>query len=166
MTSCADKVQTSMYTQIRLLDSLRLLLLPHISLVLVIDKVHNRRPRVTIIDIVTKARRVNNSQLDLELFLLEFRFDDFDFGELVELFLMTTAVVFHRRKLSGKQGINESSFAQSRLAFDKKRSARTSKHVKTRRTDNHDGEVSTPLGYNFVFLLANQHYKQRTSRTN
>jgi hypothetical protein len=83
VASGSDEVQTSVYPQVGLLDPLRLLLLPHIRLVLVIDKVHNRAPRVAVVDIVTKPRGVDDRQLHLELLLLELGFDDLDLGELV-----------------------------------------------------------------------------------
>lgn len=65
-----DEVQACVHTQIRFLAPLWLLLLPHICFMLVIDKFNDGRPRVTVVDIVAESGRVNDSKLDLELFLL------------------------------------------------------------------------------------------------
>lgn len=94
MPSWSDKVQTSMHPQIRLFMTLRLLLLSHIRLMLVVDEVHNRRPRVAVVDIVAKAGRVNDGEFDLELLLLKLGLDDLDLGELVELLVVPFGVVF------------------------------------------------------------------------
>jgi hypothetical protein len=67
-----------MNTHVSLFVALGLLLLTHVNLVLVIDKVDNRGPRVAVIDIVTKPRRVDHSQLDLERLFLQFGFDNLD----------------------------------------------------------------------------------------
>ena len=40
------------------------------------DKVDDGRPRVAVVDVVTEAGRVNDCELDLELLLLQFGFDD------------------------------------------------------------------------------------------
>ena len=83
---------------------------------LIIYKINNRHPRITVIHIVAKAWGVNDGQLDLELFLFKFGFDDLDFGELVELFFVTTTVVARRRKLGGEECVDECRFTETRLA--------------------------------------------------
>ncbi len=100
MSSGSDKVQTGMHPQIRLFMTLGLLLLSHIRLMLVVDKVHNRRPRVAVVDIVAKAGRVNDSELDLELLLLKLGLDDLNLGKLVELLVVPFGVVFGWREFS------------------------------------------------------------------
>ncbi len=67
---------------------------------LVVDKVHNRRPRVAVVDIVAKAGRVNDSELDLELLLLKLGLDDLNLGKLVELLVVPFGVVFGWREFS------------------------------------------------------------------
>ena len=73
-----NEVEAGMHTQVGLVATLRLLLLAHISLVLVVNKVDNRGPRVAVVDIVAEAWRVNNGELDLEGLLLELGLDDVD----------------------------------------------------------------------------------------
>jgi hypothetical protein len=116
MSGRPDKVQACMYPQVSLLVPLRLLFLPHISLMLIIDEVDNRTPRVPIVDIVTKPRGVNDSEFDFELFLLELSFNDFDLCKLVELLVMPTIVVLVGRELGREKRVDQSSFTQSRLA--------------------------------------------------
>ena len=96
MARWANKVQTSVDTKISLLLALGLLLLTHVRFMLVIYEFDNGEPRVTVVDIVTKARGIDNGKLDLELALLKLGLDDFNLSELVELLVMTLAVVFGR----------------------------------------------------------------------
>jgi hypothetical protein len=92
-----DKVQAGVNTKVALLAALRLLLLNHVGLVLVVNKVDNGGPRVAVVDIVTKAGSVDDGELDLELLFFELSLDNLDFGELVELFVVASVVVFGRR---------------------------------------------------------------------
>lgn len=117
MTGRTDEVKTSVNPQVSLLHPLWLLLLPHIRLVLVIDKVDDGRPRVTVVDIVTKAGGVDDGQLDFELFLLQLSLDDLHLCQLVELLQVTTCVVLGRRQLRGEQRVDECRFTQPRLAY-------------------------------------------------
>ena len=116
VASRSDEVQTSMNSQVALLCSLRLLLLTHVGLMLIIDKVDNGQPRITVVDIVTKSRRVNHSELDLKLFLLELSLNDVDLSQLIKLFVMTPGVAFGRRQLSGKERVDERCLSEARLA--------------------------------------------------
>jgi hypothetical protein len=77
MTGRPDEVQARVDSEIGLLTTLWLLLLPHIGFVLVIHKVDDGSPRVTVVDIVTESGSIDDSKLDLEGFFLELRFDDF-----------------------------------------------------------------------------------------
>jgi hypothetical protein len=81
----ADKVETGVHTEVLLVGTERLLLLAHVALVLVVDKVDNGGPRVAVVDIVAKAGCVNNSELNVEATLLEVGLEDLDLGRLVEL---------------------------------------------------------------------------------
>ena len=95
---------------------LRLLLLAHVRFMLVVNEFDDRQPGVTIVDIVTKTRGVNDSELDLELTFLKLGLDYFNLGELVELFVVTFIVVFRGRQFSGKEGVDQGCFTQTRLA--------------------------------------------------
>ena len=96
MTRRPDEIQASVNTKITLLAALGLLLLDHVRLMLVVNEVDDGRPRVAVVDVVTKTRGVNHSELDLELFLLELSLDDLDFRELVELLVVASVVIFRR----------------------------------------------------------------------
>lgn len=78
VTSGSDEEQASVHTQVGLLSTLRLLLLPHIRFMLVVDEVDDWAPRVAVVDIITKAGGVNNSELDFERLFLELGLNDFD----------------------------------------------------------------------------------------
>jgi len=91
-----DEVQAGVHTQIRFLAPLWLLLLPHICFVLVIDEFNNRRPGVAVVDIVAESGRVDDGKLNLELFFLKLGLDDFNLGQFVKLFVVTSVVVFRR----------------------------------------------------------------------
>lgn len=78
VTSRSDEEQASMHTQVGLLCTLRLLLLPHIRFMLVVNEVDDWAPRVTVVDIITKAGGVDDSELDFERLFLELGLDDFD----------------------------------------------------------------------------------------
>ena len=99
MTRGPDEVQARVNAKVALLAALGLLLLNHVRLVLVVNEVDNRRPRVPIVDVVTKARGVNDSKLDLELLLLELGLDDLDLSQFVQLLVVASAIVFGRRQL-------------------------------------------------------------------
>jgi len=92
----ANKVQASVDAKIGLLLALGLLLLTHVRFMLVVYEFNNGEPGVTVVDIVAKARGIDNGKLDLELALLKLGLDDFNLSELVELLVMTLAVVFGR----------------------------------------------------------------------
>ena len=102
VTSGTDKIEACVYSEVRLVGPQRLLLLSHVRLMLVIDEVDNRGPGVAVVDIVTKARGIDDGQLGLELFLLQLGLDDFDLCQLVELLEVTAVVVLRGRQLGGK----------------------------------------------------------------
>lgn len=83
---------------------------------LVVNELDNGSPRVTVVDVVTESRRVNDGELDFELFLLELGLDNLDFCEFVELLVVTPVVVFRRREFGGEEGIDECGFAETGLA--------------------------------------------------
>ena len=99
MTRGPDEVQARVNAKVALLAALGLLLLNHVRLMLVVNEVDNRRPRVPIVDVVTKARGVNDSKLDLKLLLLELGLDDLDLSQFVQLLVVASAIVFGRRQL-------------------------------------------------------------------
>jgi hypothetical protein len=99
MTGRPDEIQASVDPKVALLAALGLLLLDHVRLMLVVNKVDDGRPRVTVIDVVSKTGRVNHGEFDLELLLLKLGLDYFDFGKFVELLVVASAIVFRRRQL-------------------------------------------------------------------
>ena len=76
MPSRTDEVQAGVDAHVELLLARRLLLLPHVRLVLVVDEVDDRRPAIAVVDIVAEAGRVDDGQPDAEVLLLELGFDD------------------------------------------------------------------------------------------
>ena len=58
----ADEVEAGMHTKVDLVLTARLLLLKHIRFVLVIEELDDGHPRVAVVDIVAKARSVDNRQ--------------------------------------------------------------------------------------------------------
>jgi hypothetical protein len=136
MAGSTNEVQASMYSHIKLVTSVRLLFLSHKALVLIIDKVDNGSPRVFIVDIVAKARCINNIKFHSELLLLKFSFDDIDFSILVfDLFAVAIRIVAPLSEFSCEQSIDECSFSQTRLSYD------------------HYSEMCTSLGYYLVLLI-------------
>ena len=96
MSSGTNEVETSMDTEVNLFPSRRLLFLPHIRFVLVVNEVDNGSPRVLVVHIVAESWGVDDGELGLELLLLKLGLDDFDFGQLVELLVVTAVVVLGR----------------------------------------------------------------------
>jgi hypothetical protein len=83
---------------------------------LVINELDDRWPRVTVIDVVPKTRCINDSKLDLKLFLFELGLDNLHFCQLVKLFVVAAVVVFGRGKLSWKECVDEGGLSKSGLA--------------------------------------------------
>lgn len=153
MPSRPDEIQTRMDPQINLILSLGLLLLPHIRLMLVIYEIHNRRPRVAVVHVVAEPGGVDDGELRLELFLLELGFDNFDFGELVELLVVAPVVVLGGGELGGEERVDERGFAES--GFTCRRGGewgRSETLMRARLTNDHDGEVCPVLRDDFVPL--------------
>ena len=78
--------------EVDLLLTLGLLLLPHIRLMLVVNEVDNRRPRVPVVHVVTESGAVNDGEFSLELLLLELSLNNLDLRELVKLLIVTFGV--------------------------------------------------------------------------
>lgn len=79
MTCRPNEVQASVDSEINFLASLGLLLLPHVGFMLIIYKVDNGAPGVTVVHVVTESGSINHGKLDLELLFLEFSLADFNF---------------------------------------------------------------------------------------
>lgn len=60
---------------------------------LVVNEVYNRCPRVAVVDVVAKSRRVNDRELCFELLLFELSLNDLHLGQLVKLLVVTAVVV-------------------------------------------------------------------------
>lgn len=78
MTCWPDEEQACVDSEINFALPLGLLLLSHVKFVLVIDKVNDWGPRVPVVNIIAKARRVDNRELNLEGLLLKLCLDDLD----------------------------------------------------------------------------------------
>ena len=92
--------------KINLFVPLGLLFLTHIGFMLVVNEFDDREPRVTVVDVVTESRGVNDRELDLELTFLELSLDNFDLCELVQLLVMTFVVVFCGRQFGREKGVD------------------------------------------------------------
>lgn len=68
----SNKVQTCVNAEINDASTSWLLFLNHVAFMLIVQKLDNRHPAVSIVDIITKARRINDGQFHLEVLLLEF----------------------------------------------------------------------------------------------
>lgn len=62
MAGRADEVQAGMDTEINLVLAAGLLLLKHVRLVLVVEELDDGLPRIAVVDIVTEAGGINDSQ--------------------------------------------------------------------------------------------------------
>lgn len=59
MTSGSNEVETCMDSKVDLVNATRLLLLEHVGLMLVIQKLDNGHPGIPVVDVVPKSRSVN-----------------------------------------------------------------------------------------------------------
>lgn len=113
MPSGSNEIQASMNTKIDFFLTLGLLLLAHVSFMLVVDKVNYWHPGVAVVHIVAETRGINDGELDFELTLLKLSLDNFHLCELVELFIVTSVVVFRGRQFGGKKSVNQGRFTQT-----------------------------------------------------
>src|SRR5690348_12960838 len=103
MASGSDEEQARVNAQVALLEPFRLLLLPHVNLMLVIDKVDDGGPRVAVVDIVAESGGVNHGQLDFERLFFQFGFDDFHLG----------SETFDKTRIARKAGYKSTSVSLS-----------------------------------------------------
>lgn len=61
VTSRANEVQASVNTEVNLVLATGLLLLKHVGLVLVVEKLDNGHPGVTVVDVVAEAGGIDDS---------------------------------------------------------------------------------------------------------
>jgi hypothetical protein len=156
-----DEVQASVHTEIDLLGSARLLLLKHVALMLVVEELDDRLPRVAVVHVVAETGGVNDREADwitwlasthghaasivqpkmclraltLEELLLELGLGDLDLDGLVDLLCVAAAVVGVVLDGGGEKGVDEGGLAEARLA------------------SNHDREGGTALRDNLVALV-------------
>lgn len=64
MAGRADEVQASVHTEIDLVLPARLLLLEHVGLMLVVEKLDDGHPRIAVVDIVAETGCVDHCQAD------------------------------------------------------------------------------------------------------
>lgn len=115
VASGGNEVQACMHALVMQLFPLWLLLLSHIRLVLIVNKVHEWCPTVAVVYIVTKPWRVDNRQVHAELLFLKLSTDHVNFHSLVELCRMTLCVVRTRSKLCAEQCIDHCQVRASAL---------------------------------------------------
>jgi hypothetical protein len=135
VSSRADEVETSMHAKVNLLRSPRLLLLKHVALMLVVQKLDDGLPAVTVVDVVSETRCVNDGQANLEELLLQFGLGDLNLDSLVDLLGKTSTVVGVVFDGGAEEGVDEGCLAETRLASD------------------HDGEGGTSLRDDLVTLV-------------
>jgi len=135
VTGGANEVQAGVHTEINLLGSARLLLLKHVALMLVVEELDDRLPRVAVVHVVAETRSVNDRKADLEELLLELGLGDLDLDGLVDLLCVTAAVVGVVLDGGGEKGVDEGGLAEARLA------------------SYHDSEGGTALRDNLVALV-------------
>jgi hypothetical protein len=141
VASGSNKVQTSMHSHVNLSFSSGLLLLSHKAFVLVIQKLNDGVPVVSVVHIVTESRGVDNSQLNLEQLFFELytrnfwcwvrwcnrsfywllglpltSFGDLNLDSLVQLFRVALNMILMLLDASGKKSVDEGSLTQTRLA--------------------------------------------------
>lgn len=78
MSGGPNEEEAGVHPQVGFLTTLRLLLLPHIGLVLIVNEVNDGSPGVTVVDIVSKTGSINDGKLDFERFFFQLGLDDFD----------------------------------------------------------------------------------------
>lgn len=83
---------------------------------LVVDEFDDGRPGVAVVDVVTESRRVDDGELDFELFLFQLSLNNLNLSQLVKLFVVSARVIFLGGKFGGEEGVNESSLAKSGFA--------------------------------------------------
>ena len=135
MTSWADEIQASMYTEVDLFGSARLLLLKHVRLMLIIQEFDDGLPRIAVVDVVPETGSVDNGEANygrlvmvcrrywlygygctLEEFLLELSFCNFDFHSFVNLLGVPSSMVCVIFDGGGEEGVYERRLAKARLA--------------------------------------------------
>lgn len=135
VASRTDEVQASVHAEINLLRSARLLLLQHVALMLVVQKLNDGLPAVPVVHVVTEAGGVDDSQSDLEELLLQLGLGDLDLDGLVDLLGVAAAMIGVVLDRGGEEGVDEGRLAQAGLAC------------------HHDGEGGAALGNNLVALV-------------
>lgn len=74
-----------MYTKINDTSSSGLLFLNHVTFMLIIQKLDDWHPAIPVVDIITKAWGINDSQLDLEVLFFQLGLGDLNLHGLVDL---------------------------------------------------------------------------------
>lgn len=127
-----------MDTEVDLVLTAWLLLLKHVGLVLVVEELDDGHPRVAVVDIVTEARGVDDSQTDcrpekkplaitvelnasscirtLEEFLLQLSLGNFNLDSLVDLLLVSAFVVGIVLDGGRKESVDKGGLSKARLS--------------------------------------------------
>ena len=64
MSGGSDEVQAGVDTEVDFINTAGLLLLQHIRLMLIIQKLDNWHPGIAVVDIVAKARSIDDGEAD------------------------------------------------------------------------------------------------------
>jgi hypothetical protein len=64
MSGGSDEVEAGVDAKVDLVAAARLLLLEHVRLMLVVQELDDRLPGIAVVDVVAKARSVDNSKAD------------------------------------------------------------------------------------------------------
>ena len=128
----SDEVQASVNAHVNLVCTTGLLLLQHVRFMLVVEEFNDGLPGIAVVDIISKARGINDGQtnytftlvwpeetkrmITFEELLLQLRLGDFDLHSAVNLLLVTALVVGVVLDSSRKQGVDKGSLSKSRLS--------------------------------------------------
>lgn len=112
-----DEIKTCMYTHIHNTFTTGLLFLSHVVFMLIVNKVNDRNPAMTVIHIITKTRSINNGQLDLKHLFLQFSSGDLDLSSFGRDLCTSLIQVFGLLDGGCEECIDKCCLATTRFAF-------------------------------------------------
>jgi len=114
--SCrSDEIQTSVHPHVAFIATFGLLLLSHVNFMLIVHEINDGCPAIPVVDVIPKARRINNSEFHFEGLFFQFCLDNLDLGKLVQLLDMSATVILGWTEFGAEQSVNECRFAQPRF---------------------------------------------------
>ena len=111
MSCRSDEIQTSVHPHVAFIATFGLLLLSHVNFMLIVHEINDGCPAIPVVDVIPKARRINNSEFHFEGLFFQFCLDNLDLGEFVHLLEMPAGVVLGWGELGGEEGVDEGCFA-------------------------------------------------------